>query len=98
MMATDTGDPFVSEMTDDLGISVKVYPNPSSGKFFLTIEAEGSQTYQLKLVSLVGQTVEEREVMANQEVAFDLSNHPQGFYFIRVKVGQKELIKRVIIR
>ena len=98
LMAADTGNPSLNDLSNDLGISVKVYPNPSTGKFFLTVEAEEEQTYQIKLVSLVGQTVESRAVKANEAAAFDLSNHPRGFYFIRVKVGQKELIRRIVIR
>ena len=85
-------------LPDELKLELSVYPNPSTGVFFLNIESEVPQTLKVKIVNLIGQPVEQREVTTNNETRFDLSNLPKGFYFIKAEIGKQELIKRVVIQ
>ncbi|MEM6804330.1 MAG: T9SS type A sorting domain-containing protein [Bacteroidota bacterium] len=84
----------------DLGIELVVYPNPSNGIFSLDIKKEDfiQETYKVRVVNIVGQTVASKEIETNMETKFDLSTLPKGFYFVRVEVGKQEVVKRIVLR
>lgn len=84
----------------DLGIELVVYPNPSNGVFSLDIKKEDfiQETYKVRIVNIVGQTVASKEIESNMETKFDLSTLPKGFYFVRVEVGKQEVVKRIVLR
>ena len=85
-------------LPDELKLELSVYPNPSTGVFFLNIKSEVQQVLKVKIVNLIGQPVEQLEVTTNNETRFDLSNLPKGFYFIKAEIGKQELIKRIVVQ
>lgn len=85
-------------LQEGIHIQASVYPNPTQGVFYLQIDSQAQMSYQVNVVNLVGQTVERREVPANQQNRFDLSNLPKGVYFIKIQVDQQKVIKRVILQ
>jgi len=82
---------------------VKVFPNPSDGRFQLTFEYNGKEKVQAKVFDITGKLVKnisedlvtgETSVTAN----VDLDNPSSGIYFIRIEWGRKLLTKKIIIR
>jgi len=88
----------------ELSISeVKVYPNPSDGKFKLTFEFSGQEKISVKVFDITGKQVKdisddlvksERSVTAD----IDLESPSSGIYFVRIGWGKSILTKKIIIR
>ncbi len=83
---------------DGFRIEASVYPNPTSGVFFLNIESQLFETFEVKVVNLIGQPVLIREVSTNERTQFDLAGLPKGVYFVKIKVDQQQVVKRVILQ
>lgn len=79
-------------------IEAAVYPNPTSGVFFLNIESQFSESFEVKVVNLIGQPVNIQEVTTNQQTQFDLSGLPKGVYFVKITVDQQQVVKRIILQ
>ena len=82
---------------------VKVFPNPSDGRFQLTFEYSGQEKLKAKVFDITGKMVEdisedlvksERSVSAN----VDLASPGSGIYFVRISAGKSLLTKKIIIR
>ncbi len=78
---------------------ISVYPNPSDGRFYVTIDQPFSRTVRITLFNTLGKVMTTREVPAGGQVseAFDV-NVPAGFYFLRVEDGDNTVVRRIIIR
>lgn len=81
-----------------LRIEFAVYPNPTNGVFFLSIEDRVEATFQVKVLDLIGKPLIEREVHGSEDARFDLSSAPKGIYFVQITQGQDQIIKRVVIQ
>jgi hypothetical protein len=93
-------DPFAEELTID---EVKVYPNPSDGRFQLSFDYNGHEMLKAKVFDITGKLVKdisndlvrsEKSVTAN----IDLENPGSGIYFIRIEFGKSLLTKKIIVR
>jgi len=82
---------------------VKVFPNPSDGRFQLSFEYSGLESLKAKVFDITGKEVEditddlvksENSVSAN----VDLASPGTGIYFIRISGGKSLLTKKIIIR
>jgi len=80
--------------------SYKVYPNPASGS--LIVELQTSQTYRftISINNVLGQELFSafREANGSYKEVIDLTNIPEGLYFITLQTGTERLIKKVIIQ
>ena len=70
----------------------KVFPNPTQG--YLNIESD----HQIKSVSLLNLRGEEIQKMISYDI-FDITDHPDGMYFIRIefvngKIENQKIIKK----
>ncbi len=80
--------------------AVKVYPNPSAGKFNLTIK-DASVNTSIQIVDINGRVVAARKLsatVANQNVAFDLTGKAEGLYLIKVFTGTAMETAKLIIK
>jgi hypothetical protein len=70
---------------------VSVYPNPAQTDLWCDFYSNGSGKLQFEIMDVLGKTfaAEVRDVKKglNAEVKFNISNLPQGVYFIRVKAA-----------
>ena len=83
---------------NSLSIEATVYPNPTTGKFHLTIAGDVAQRYELKIINLIGQEIERQEIQPEIEYNFDLSTYPKGIYFVQIEAGNESFIKRLVVR
>jgi hypothetical protein len=75
---------------DILNAKVNLYPNPTSNQ--LTIDYNES-VKQLSIVNLLGQSLKTLEINASGRMDVDVSELPQGVYFLRI--NEKEMKKFV---
>ena len=81
-------------------VSIKVYPNPSSGVFTLRAESEkvNVESAMVEIYNMLGETVYSQSSTFNSPLSINLSSQPEGIYLYRVitetgaLVGQGKLI------
>ena len=61
---------------------IKIYPNPSYGKF--KVESITQITADIVITNQLGQTINPIITRENENLIFDISNFPQGMYFVNV--------------
>ena len=71
--------------------SIHVYPNPAAD--FVTIQGLSGDVNSIELVDLTGQTIIETSA-----TRLDLSNLPEGVYFIQVNGSEGTVTKRIVKR
>ena len=92
MVDIETGMP--EEITDGMIL----FPNPSEGKFYLKTKYSGSEPIELQVMDLTGRIVYEKQLAISERFEIDLSGQQKGMYFLRVKFGEKEINRKLIIQ
>jgi hypothetical protein len=82
---------------------VKVFPNPSDGRFQLDFEYNGGDKIVAKVFDITGKLVknitEDLEIGETSVTAnVDLESPTSGIYFVRIELGKQLLAKKIIIR
>ncbi len=83
----------------NLASMINLFPNPSTGVFNLNIALEAQKDINVKIVNTLGQTVQQfAEVNSNGGMfVLDLSDQPNGVYFVEVTAGGETSVQRIII-
>lgn len=84
----------VGENTD---LSVRIYPNPSRGLFKVTLGNTLEQATEISLLDISGRIINTGMVNGSGEMTFDLSESPNGYYFVRLKSGSGTSVRRIVI-
>lgn len=67
------------------GLGIEVYPNPTNGEVFMSIDREENSRLDVQLVDMTGRILGTRSTWLQQEkISFDLSQVATGYYFLRV--------------
>ncbi|NOY37839.1 MAG: T9SS type A sorting domain-containing protein [Chlorobi bacterium] len=85
--------------TSVLTDQVLIYPNPNNGRFTLTVK--GMQgNIQVTVINTLGKVMLNREFSVSGEIRedIDMTNQPDGLYFIRVRNGNNTTVRRIVIR
>ena len=82
---------------------IKVFPNPSDGRFQLTLDYNGSEKVTAKVYDITGKLVKDiSEDLVTEDnsvtAQVNLESPKSGIYFVRVSLGNKFLTKKIIIR
>ena len=76
-----------------------LFPNPSSGTFSVALNEIENSTVTLTLLNALGQPVLNYEAAVNGQFVkqFDVSELPDGSYYLRLKSGEQQFERTVII-
>jgi PKD repeat protein len=87
----------IDEYGDKAGI--QIYPNPSNGRFTVKFDKNIGQT-QIIVMNILNEILFEQstETVNSNAVNFDLSNYAEGVYFVRIKTGSSEQVRKIVIR
>jgi hypothetical protein len=82
---------------------IKVFPNPSDGRFQLSFEYNGIEKINAKVYDITGKlmkNITEDLVIVEKSVSasVDLESPSSGIYFIRIEWGKTLLTKKIIIK
>ncbi|TFH26749.1 MAG: T9SS type A sorting domain-containing protein [Bacteroidia bacterium] len=82
---------------------IKVFPNPSDGRFQLTLEHDGTEKVSAKVFDITGKQIKDiSEDLVREDTSVtaqvNLESPKSGIYFLRVSIGNKVLTKKIIIR
>lgn len=87
----------IGENTANIGI--EIFPNPNNGVFKLQLESLNSQTVSLKIVSVTGKTVFEKnnlKINSTYNTQVDLSQMADGVYSVFV-IGDNYVVNKKVI-
>jgi hypothetical protein len=101
-------DTSVSAVEDSYGsaasgmtFNYSVYPNPTSGKVSIRLPSDVRSPVQGTLYNILGQRVTEITTIPNQYgiANFNITHRhlTPGTYFLRIKAGDQNIVKRIII-
>ncbi len=87
------------QMTEQL----KIFPNPTDGKFQLTLNFGGMDKVVAKVYDMTGKLIKDisRDLVIGEEsVTADihLDSPRAGIYFLRIEVGNQRLTKKIIVK
>ena len=82
---------------------VKVFPNPSDGRFQLTFEYTGHESVKAKVFDITGKQVKDisEDLIKSEKsvtASVDLESPSSGIYFVRIEWGKSILTKKIIVR
>lgn len=84
------------------GQELSVYPNPASDKLQFSFDFGSSTSASLKLRDLLGKTILEQDLGRNlsgkQTKSLDLTNVPNGMYFLELHADGYTVTRRVIVQ
>ena len=83
--------------------SLKIYPNPSDGRFQLTLEQRVTEKVSAKVYDITGKLIKDisRDLIVGEtslKADIDLDSPKAGIYFLRIKIGSQMLTKKIIIK
>ena len=88
-------DTTVGIVGDKQNLLFKVYPNPSSGFFY--IELKNDETVNLEILDVLGNVIYHKADYRNKDSPINLTNYADGIYLLKVSLGsssnQLKLIK-----
>jgi hypothetical protein len=82
-------------------LSFSVSPNPSNGNFALNIGSFRDDVVTVKLFNMLGNVIfEEKNIPVNEKISrqLNLSNQPEGIYFMTVNGKKSTINQKVLIR
>jgi hypothetical protein len=74
-----------------------IYPNPARGIFSVVVDKTKYPSMQVGITDATGSAVTSRECKGESEYMFDLSESPQGTYFVKVIAGTESQVTKLVI-
>ncbi len=94
---------IAQDRTVQLAEQLKIFPNPTDGKFQLTLKYEGNEKVTAKVYDITGKVIEDiSSELVKEESSItahvDLKDARSGIYFLRIQMGSKLLTKKIIVK
>jgi len=87
-------------VTEDLTASIKVFPNPASGRFTVSIINAETTDLTIELITISGQVLYRKDVKDantyNDEI--DASRLAKGVYYLKVLRGKEVKVEKVVLQ
>lgn len=87
------------EVVADAESEIKVSPNPNNGEFEVGFYLASGSEGKLSVVDMEGVTVKERKIIGrgNHKEKVSLSDSPSGTYLVRIRKGNGQEVKKVLV-
>ncbi len=73
-----------------------VYPNPSYGTFI--IQRKGNEEMQISIYDITGKLIYKRNDIIENSFELKLNQVDKGIYFLKIRVGNSQATKRIILK
>lgn len=87
---------LVGASEDVAAQQVQVFPNPSSGHFFIENKTQG-EPLELEIMDGVGRPVFPKRIMATERSELDLSDLPTGVYWLKIRRLEAVFAKKLVL-
>lgn len=88
----------ISEVTSNTILeqpeSIRISPNPSQG--FFNIESNIATDFSLTVYNMIGQALENIQIVPSQNFTLDMSNHPAGVYFVAFESEKGKVVHKIV--
>lgn len=74
--------------------NIWVYPNPTNGQLIFLIQ-DYSKSITVRLINMLGKTLETYEGLGNNKLVLDLSGYPSGIYIVEAAEADGEVVERI---
>jgi len=90
---------FTSIKENGFGLNLNVFPNPSQDVLNISLKAASSENVNLAIYNIKGEQVwlGSNRNATNLQEKIELTNWPQGIYFLQVQQGNNKLIEKLVI-
>jgi hypothetical protein len=89
--------PYTAIKKDQGSSFIFITPNPTNGKISVQLPDNGETS--IKIINLLGQLVLESQIEPVQrKINLELTGNPEGIYFVEIKSGEQECIRKIILR
>ena len=80
-------------------MAVKLYPNPSQGKFQLQLSGLKASSAEMTITDLAGKVVMQKQVKTNSGTISEaiVLKAAKGIYLLQIKADQQVITRRVVI-
>ncbi|MFT4543830.1 MAG: hypothetical protein ACI9EQ_000280, partial [Bacteroidia bacterium] len=84
---------------DEHGLTLDVYPNPSTGLFSVKYSLESQKDMKLTVFDLLGQQVTDNVIISfqNGTSVIDLSNQADGIYTLRIELEDNKVLQQRLV-
>ena len=92
---------MTSLSTEEFDInSMSLYPNPNNGEFTIKLKSSSSKDINVQVYDLRGRTVFNNMYVNTSEFSqvINLNNVQSGMYLVKVNDGERETIKKVLVK
>jgi photosystem II stability/assembly factor-like uncharacterized protein len=83
------------------GYQLKLYPNPSSGLFYISFTAENNLPVDVRIVDAVGKVVFQKTYKNKNELwlrSIDITDFTKGVYFLNVENGGDKIYRKLVVQ
>ncbi len=78
-----------------------LYPNPNTGKFILEVNTNQNQETDIEILNSLSQTVSQQHkqlTSGKNTLYLNIGDQPKGIYFIKIKIENTSINKKIIIQ
>lgn len=87
---------IITSLSELYNVDLKLYPNPSNGKFVLEVYSDELPQYELKILNLFGSVLYSGNI--NENISnLDFSHFANGMYYIMLTNDKMKIIERFVI-
>ncbi|MDF1571936.1 MAG: CotH kinase family protein [Bacteroidales bacterium] len=79
-------------------VFLKVYPNPSGGRFFVSLEGVQGEDAVVSVYSISGMKVYEQPHLLQERIEVSLDGRPAGMYLLEIQVNGRRYVERIVVR
>jgi photosystem II stability/assembly factor-like uncharacterized protein len=74
-----------------------IYPNPSSETFNIKRSSNLEESMSIEVYDIIGKSVLKYEDVTDVNYTLDMKNINKGIYFLRISIGNKRLVRKLIL-
>ena len=90
-------DPTLTTVETSSSSFINIYPNPSNGKFQITLEgSQVEKNCKMEIYNVYGEIIYQSPI-TNTKSEIDLRNKTNGLYFVKIYKGKTILTKKIVI-
>jgi hypothetical protein len=74
-----------------------IYPNPSKDIFNIKRAATTGESMNIEVYDVTGKLIRSKSNIIKNDYELDMSNVSKGLYFLQVSIGDKRLVKKLVL-
>ena len=83
--------------SEDAGLEVKIYPNPTEGKFTVHIPDRLNEFELISVYTMNGQKIEDKRI-SDEYTDFDINHYSDGVYLLKIFKKSGQSINKILVK